>query len=260
MMRAVMSLSGGMDSTALLLKLLDEGYEVTCLTFDYGQKHHVEIERARMNIAYLSQNGIDVEHIVIDISSAFKTLKSSLTDTEQNVPEGHYESEQMRQTVVPNRNAIFSSIVFGHALSTSSTEDTDVIIALGVHSGDHEIYPDCRPDFYKSLGHAFSIGNWDSDRVSFHLPYIDGNKKSILLGAIGSVESLGLDFDTVLRNTNTSYNPDSRGRSSGRSGADVERILAFNELGKIDPLEYVDSWDVVLNNALNVAKSHEASA
>jgi len=64
----------------------------------------------------------------------------------------------------------------------------------------------------------------------------------------------------VFRNTNTSYNPDELGRSSGKSGADVERILAFNELGKIDPLEYVDSWDVVLNNALNVAKSHEASA
>ena len=175
-----MSLSGGMDSTALLMRMLADGFDVTCLTYDYGQKHSVEIDRARANISYISECGINVDHIVIDLKSAMSTLTSALTSDEIEVPEGHYESEQMKQTVVPNRNAIFSAILYGHALSISESEGKDVLVALGVHSGDHEIYPDCRPEFYESLEKSFSIGNWGSNRVSFHLPYINGDKTSIL--------------------------------------------------------------------------------
>ena len=86
---------------------------------------------------------------------------SALTSDDIEVPEGHYEEEQMKATVVPNRNAIFASILYGYALSVALREDTDVIIALGVHSGDHAIYPDCRPEFYEAIGNAFSVGNWD---------------------------------------------------------------------------------------------------
>ena len=251
MIRSVMSLSGGMDSTSLLLRLLAEGSKVTCLTYDYGQKHSIEIDRSKNNIEYLSQHGYEVDQVVIDLKSAMSTLQSALTSQDIDVPEGHYESSQMKQTVVPNRNAIFSSILYGHALSISITEDCDVRIALGVHSGDHEIYPDCRPEFYESLERSFSIGNWDSERVSFYLPYISGDKATILEEALGSCGSLGVNFDTVLSNTNTSYNPDEKGRSSGRSGADVERILAFHKIGRVDPVEYVDDWTSVLEYALS---------
>ena len=251
MIRSVMSLSGGMDSTSLLLRLLAEGSKVTCLTYDYGQKHSIEIDRSKTNIEYLSQHGYEVDQVVIDLKSAMSTLQSALTSQDIDVPEGHYESSQMKQTVVPNRNAIFSSILYGHALSISITEDCDVRIALGVHSGDHEIYPDCRPEFYESLERSFSIGNWDSERVSFYLPYISGDKATILEEALGSCGSLGVNFDTVLSNTNTSYNPDEKGRSSGRSGADVERILAFHKIGRVDPVEYVDDWTSVLEYALS---------
>ena len=251
MIRSVMSLSGGMDSTSLLLRLLAEGSKVTCLTYDYGQKHSIEIDRSKNNIEYLSQHGYEVDQVVIDLKSAMSTLQSALTSQDIDVPEGHYESSQMKQTVVPNRNAIFSSILFGHALSISITEDCGVRIALGVHSGDHEIYPDCRPEFYESLERSFSIGNWDSERVSFYLPYISGDKATILEEALGSCGSLGVNFDTVLSNTNTSYNPDEKGRSSGRSGADVERILAFHKIGRVDPVEYVDDWTSVLEYALS---------
>ena len=250
MIRSVMSLSGGMDSTSLLLRLIAEGSKITCLTYDYGQKHSIEIDRSKENIAYLSQNGYDIEQVVIDLKSAMSTLESALTTQDADVPEGHYESEQMKQTVVPNRNAIFSSILYGHALSKSISEDCDVRIALGVHSGDHEIYPDCRPEFYESLEQSFSIGNWGSERVSFYLPYISGNKITILEDALESCDALGLNFDTVLSNTNTSYNPDEQGRSSGRSGADVERVLAFHNIGRVDPVEYVDGWASVLQYAL----------
>ena len=258
-MRAVMCLSGGMDSTALLLRLLAGGFTVSCLSYDYGQKHSIEIERAKSNISYLRDSGIDVGHTVVNLRSAMGAFNSALTTEGFEVPEGHYESEQMKQTVVPNRNAIFSSILYGHALSVATREESEVSIALGVHSGDHEIYPDCRSEFYKILEMAFRVGNWDSDKVSFHLPYIDGDKSSILIDALDSVDALGLDFDTVFANTITSYNPDSFGRSSGRSGSDVERILAFHSIGRKDPVEYVDDWQTVLKNAIIAEREYEAS-
>ena len=252
LIRAVMALSGGMDSTALLVNLLSEGYQVSCISYNYGQKHAVELDRACDNIAYLKSEGYLVEHKIADLSSTMGLFHSALTTDDYTVPEGHYEEDKMKQTVVPNRNAIFASILYGYALSTSIRENGDVIIALGVHSGDHAIYPDCRPEFYEVLGKAFHIGNWGSDRVSFHLPYIDGDKESILKDAEISLDKLNLDFDTIFRNTNTSYNPDWEGRSSGRSGADIERILAFHAIGRKDPLEYVGGWDAVLKHALDV--------
>lgn len=245
-----MALSGGMDSTGLLLHLLAKGYKVSCISYEYGQKHNVELERAKKNIEYLSQNNYEVEHRIADLSSALGLFHSALTSEDIEVPEGHYEEEQMKATVVPNRNAIFASILYGYALSVAIKEETDVIIALGVHSGDHAIYPDCRPEFYESIGDAFAVGNWDSEKVSFNLPYIDGDKESILRDSLLSCQKLGLDFDTVFANTNTSYNPDEMGRSSGTSGADVERILAFHAIGRKDPVEYVTSWEDALEGAL----------
>ncbi|MBJ17661.1 MAG: 7-cyano-7-deazaguanine synthase [Euryarchaeota archaeon] len=257
MRRAVMSLSGGMDSTALLMRLLSKNFKTTCLTFDYGQKHSIEIDRAKANIEYLENNGISVDHHVIDLKPAMKSLNSALISDEMNMPEGHYESDQMRQTVVPNRNAIFSSIIYAQALSISSKESANVSIALGVHSGDHAIYPDCRPEFYTSLERAFSIGNWGSEKVSFHLPFIQWDKSRILVDAIESIKKLDLEFDIVFANTNTSYNPDSQGRSSGKSGADVERILAFHTIGRVDPVEYIGGWENALSSAILTQKNFE---
>jgi 7-cyano-7-deazaguanine synthase len=255
--RTVMALSGGMDSSALMVRLLANGSKLDCVSYRYGQKHLVEVERAQKNIAYLASKGHEIGHRIVDLTDAMELFESALINQESEIPEGHYEEKQMKATVVPNRNAIFSSILYGYALSISSREDTDVTIALGVHSGDHAIYPDCRPEFYNALGHAFAIGNWDSERVTFDLPYIDGDKASILKDALDACDQLGLNFDQVFRNTITSYNPDSDGRSSGRSGSDVERILAFHALDLVDPIEYMEPWDVVLNAALETEKSHK---
>ena len=257
MMRTVMALSGGMDSTALLMRLLADGYQVHAISFDYGQKHVVELERARANIRYLADWGHEVQHQVIDLTSAMSSFHSALTDGAVEIPTGHYEEEQMKQTVVPNRNAIFASILYGHALSIALREKVNVEIALGVHSGDHAIYPDCRPQFYSALAHAFEIGNWDSEFVSFRLPWIDGHKETILRDAESAIEHLGLDFDTVFANTTTSYNPADQGRSAGTSGADVERILAFHAIGRVDPVPYVNPWEEVLARALQVEAEHK---
>ena len=253
-----MALSGGMDSTALLLRMLARGDSVTCISYNYGQRHLVELERAQKNIEYLSSNGYNVEQIIVDLSSAISSISSTLTDTTSEVPEGHYEEEQMKQTVVPNRNAIFTSILYGHALSISKNEDCDVSLTLGVHSGDHAIYPDCRPEFYNQLMQALHTGNWGSERITIDLPYIDSDKEGILIDALESCEMMSLDFDIVFANTNTSYNPDSEGRSSGKTGSDVERILAFHAIGRGDPVEYVDEWENVLENALEIEKEFGA--
>ena len=93
--------------------------------------------------------------------------------------------------------------------------------------------------------------------VEFDLPYLHGDKTSILQDALETTQQLGFDFDTVLRNTITSYNPDEQGRSSGRSGSDVERILAFHAIDRVDPIEYQQPWDVVLEHALRVEADYK---
>ena len=103
-------------------------------------------------------------------------------------------------------NAIFASILYGYALSIALREECDVVIALGVHSGDHAIYPDCRPEFYDAISHAFDVGNWDSEKVSFHLPYIDGDKETILRdaeGALTKLKSKGINFANIYSNRAT---------------------------------------------------------
>ena len=254
---AVMAFSGGMDSTGLLVHLLAKDYEVHTLSYDYGQKHKLELDRAKANIQYLLDNDIQVSQKIVDLQSAMSVFHSALTTEDYEIPEGHYEEEQMKQTVVPNRNAIFASILYGYALSIALKKNKKVKIALGVHSGDHEIYPDCRPEFYEALENAFKIGNWESNKIAFYLPYLEGDKETILRDAENSLEKLNLNFETIFANTNTSYNPDEQGRSSGKSGADIERILAFNAIGRKDPVPYIDNWSKVLEHAIQTEKKHK---
>ena len=253
---AVMALSGGMDSSALLLHLLREGYTVTAISFNYGQKHVVELDRARLLVDYLKQHQLNVSHHVADLTSATALFESHLLQSGDDVPKGHYEEDNMKATVVPNRNAMFASLLYGTALSIANSKETDVEVVLGVHSGDHAIYPDCRPEFYRALEHAFAIGNWDSDRVTFTLPYINEDKTGILRDAEQSTNQLDLNFDEVFRRTMTSYQPDEQGRSDGSTGSDVERILAFHAIGRRDPIEYTSSWEEVLANALEIERNH----
>ena len=106
-----MSFSGGMDSTGLLVHLLSNNYKIDCVSFNYGQKHAIEIDRASANISYLKEKGYEVNHLIVDLSSAMSIFNSALISENLEIPEGHYEEEQMKATVVPNRNAIFSSII-----------------------------------------------------------------------------------------------------------------------------------------------------
>ena len=145
MKQAVLSLSGGMDSSTLLLHLLANGYEVTALSFDYGQKHRVELERAQSLVSYLNSENWNVTHQIIKLDGLTQLLNSALVEGGDDVPEGHYEQDNVKETVVPNRNKIFSCIIQAVALSIATKgEKQNVRIALGIHAGDHAIYPDCR--------------------------------------------------------------------------------------------------------------------
>ena len=250
MKQAVLSLSGGMDSSTVLLHLLAKGYEVTAVSFNYGQKHNIELERAQQLVDYLKENGHNVNYQEITLFGLVDLLNSNLVQGGDDVPEGHYEEENMKDTVVPNRNKMFSSIIQAVALSLATKdlgdgimEKRDVAIAMGIHAGDHAIYPDCRQEFRDADYKAFLEGNWDADLVKYYTPYLKGDKFDILKDGEVCCKKLGLNFDEVYKRTNTSYKPDSLGRSDYKSASSVERIEAFLKLDRKDPVEYIDGWE-----------------
>ena len=249
----VVSLSGGMDSSTLLLRCLSEYDNVTALSFDYGQKHRVELERAQSLVDYLNANGQNIKYQVIKLDGLVNLLNSALVTGGDDVPEGHYEEDNMKATVVPNRNKIFASLVQAVALSEANSNGLNTDIALGIHAGDHAIYPDCRQEFRDADDAAFRIGNWDADKVGYFTPYLETDKLGILKDGQKLVKELGVTFNDVYKRTNTSYKPYPSGNSDYKSASSVERIEAFINLGVDDPVQYEDETGEV---EYSVAKAH----
>ena len=280
-----------MDSSTLLLHLLSTGYNVTCLSFDYGQKHKIELERAASLVEYinsdpsqgwLSKDYSKVKHQIIKLDGLSQLLNSSLVEGGNDVPEGHYAEENMKATVVPNRNKIFASIIQAVALSIAEQNNTECAIAMGIHMGDHSIYPDCRQEFRDADFEAFKLGNWGSEKVTISTPFLEVDKFDILKHGLECCTELGLDFDEVYKRTNTSYKPiyiphiavlnTTTGKyddvldkgnwySDYKSAASVERIEAFIKLGRPDPVAYADetgpvSWEVARAHAEQVLANH----
>ena len=265
MKQAVLSLSGGMDSSTLLLHLLAYDYKVTALSFDYGQKHRVELERAQQLVDYLNNPGKTfkdraiwepITYQVIKLDGLTSLLNSALVSGGDEVPEGHYEEDNMKATVVPNRNKIFSSITQAVALSIANKTESPVKIAMGIHAGDHAIYPDCRQEFRDADYKAFCEGNWEASKVSYYTPYLDTDKYGILQNGESCCGCLGIDFDEVYKRTNTSYKPTAEGLSDYKSASSVERIEAFLKLGRKDPVIYVDGWDVAKAHVEKLLAEH----
>lgn len=214
--KVVVIYSGGMDSFTVLNRAIKDGKEVYALSFDYGQKHVKELKCA----SDVCQE-LNVQHKVIDISAINQLLAgSSLTD-DIEIPEGHYEAENMKSTVVPNRNMILLSLAVGYAVSVGASQ-----VYYGAHSGDHAIYPDCRPEFVLKMNDVCQIANYEP--VEIFSPYLNVSKTDILTDGL----KMGLDYS----NTWTCYN--GREKACGKCGACQERLEAFRDNNATDPLAY----------------------
>ncbi|RZM76389.1 7-cyano-7-deazaguanine synthase QueC [Pseudoalteromonas rubra] len=214
--KVVVIYSGGMDSYTVLNKALKSGYEVYALSFNYGQRHVKELEVARQ-----ACDELGVAHKIVDISAINQLIGgSSLTD-DIDVPEGHYEEESMKSTVVPNRNMILLSLAVGYAVSLKASK-----VFYGAHSGDHAIYPDCRPEFVKKMDDVCRIANYEE--IEIVCPYLNNTKIEILTDGL----KMGLDYSK----TWTCYN--GREKACGKCGACQERLEAFSLNQASDPLPY----------------------
>ena len=226
MKKVVMGLSGGMDSTTLLGLLVEQGCEVHCCSFYYGSKHNqYELTGARKIVEFYQQHGKKVFQHSINLLTAFSDFNSSLLLSGGDIPEGHYEAESMKATVVPGRNMIFASIMAGLAESIGADA-----IALGVHQGDHHIYPDCRKEFIKALDLAVYLS---SDRkVEVITPLLEMNKISLL--SRGLRVQIPAPIPYHLTRTCYKHQED----SCGKCGSCQERLEAFELNGIKDPIKY----------------------
>lgn len=214
--KVVVIYSGGMDSFTVLHKAVQAGHEVYALSFNYGQRHVKELECAA-NVC----RELGINHKVVDISAINQLISGSSLTSDIDVPEGHYAADNMKSTIVPNRNMILLSLAVGYAVSLNAGQ-----VYYGAHSGDHFIYPDCRPEFVQKMNDVCQIANYDP--VDIVSPYLQGNKIDILRDGL----AMGLDYSQ----TWTCYN--GREKACGKCGSCQERLEAFALNNATDPLPY----------------------
>lgn len=216
---AVLAFSGGMDSTTLAAHYHDQGHALMLLSFDYGQRHARELAAAAAVADHFQ-----AAHHIVDIAAVGALLPgSALTDPAVPVPDGHYAAETMRATVVPNRNAIMANIAVGIA----SAHRADVV-ALGIHSGDHAVYPDCRPEFLTALRASTAAALDGFPTPDIEAPFITWTKADIA--------GHGVEIGAPLHLSWSCYNGASV--HCGTCGTCVERREAFTDAGVPDPTRY----------------------
>ena len=214
--KAVIIYSGGMDSFTVLHHAIRQGLTPVALSFNYGQRHKKELDYAKRVC-----DSLKIPHSIVDITSINQLLAGSALTDDIDVPEGHYEEPSMQSTVVPNRNMILLLMAIGHAVSLGANK-----VFYGAHSGDHAIYPDCRPEFVNKMNDVSKIANYEP--VEICTPYLDNSKGEILKAGL----EMGLDYGL----TWTCYN--GREKACGKCGACQERLEAFAENNATDPLDY----------------------
>lgn len=218
---AVVVLSGGLDSTTLMAHYAALRYRLLAVTVDYGQRHRREIDSARSVAEHYG-----AEHHVIDLTGLGSLLSgSALTDGSVDVPAGHYAEQSMRATVVPNRNAVLANAAVAVAVARRAGT-----VALGMHSGDHFIYPDCRPAFISALEQLVAVANEGFPTPQVAAPFMSWTK--------GQIAEHGTRLGAPLAISWSCY----RGGEShcGTCGTCYERREAFQEAGVPDPTPYLD--------------------
>lgn len=217
MAKVVVVVSGGMDSATLLYHILDQGHTARAISVDYGQRHVKELDYAAKLCA-----GVGVEHQIADLSAINPIFgNNSLSGREMEVPEGHYAEESMKQTVVPNRNMLLLSV----AIASAAANQFEAV-AYGAHSGDHAIYPDCRPEFADAMDQAARLCDWNP--IELWRPFVHMDK--------GQIAKRGVDLGVPFEMTWTCYK--GLEKHCGKCGACVERKEAFASHGLVDPTEY----------------------
>jgi 7-cyano-7-deazaguanine synthase len=220
-MKAVAIISGGLDSAVLAHWLRAEGFDFSTLSFDYGQRHRKELDFAKRLAA-----GLDVPWTVLDLHAAGLTALlsgSALTDAAVDVPDGHYAAENMRLTVVPNRNVIMLAIAAAAAASSGAGT-----VALAVHAGDHPIYPDCRPDFLTAFEEMERRALDGFAELRVLAPFQNKTKAEIV--------ALGAELSVPFGETWSCYK--GQEKHCGACGTCVERREAFALAGVKDPTTY----------------------
>lgn len=215
--KAVVVYSGGMDSFTVLHLAKRQGYDVHALSFNYGQRHSKELD-----VAAAVCSAEKIPHKVVDITAINQLLQgSSLTSMDIDIPVGGYADDNMKSTVVPNRNMILLSLAIGYAVSLGADK-----VFYGAHSGDHDIYPDCRPEFVDAINAVSAVANYEP--VAIVSPFLHESKLTIL--------QTGLDMGLDYAQSWTCYQ--GLDKACGKCGSCIERLGAFAAVGLQDPLAY----------------------
>ena len=220
-MKKVVVLSGGMDSVTVLYHADSQprevGDEIVALSFDYGSKHNEkEIPLAKYHCDKL---GIKHEVIKIDLANYFQS--SLLNNGGEDIPEGHYEDENMKSTVVPFRNGIMLAFAVGYAENIGAKE-----VLLGSHAGDHAVYPDCRATFTQAISLAAQLGTYNEVKI------VSPFNKLMKWDIVEVGNQLGVDYSK----THSCYKGGDI--ACGKCGTCVERIEAFEKANCTDPIQY----------------------
>jgi len=223
MSKGVCIISGGLDSCVVAYDMKKNlNLEMEYITFDYGQKHRKEIK-------YAEQIAKDLESkwTLLNINYHESVMKFSSLTGEKEVPEGYYAEENMRSTVVPNRNTIMLSMAWAYACTAKA-----ILLGCGAHAGDHYIYPDCRPEYFYHLEQAFQLGTIGCrhDDLRLFVPLLNYEKCDVIKAGI----ELGIPFEK----TWTCYK--GLEEPCGKCGSCDERIRAFEKCGLKDPVEYAN--------------------
>lgn len=224
MKKAVVLYSGGLDSTTCMAIARDKGFEAYALSFAYGQRHSVELDKARDYAPLIGAK----DHMVVDID--LRKMGGSALTADIDVPKDGSSEDEIPITYVPARNTIFLSFALGWAEVLGASD-----IYIGVNALDYSGYPDCRPEFidaFETMANlATRAGVEGVNPYRIHAPLIDLTKAQIIQQGL----ALGVDY----RLTHSCYDPDPEGRSCGRCDSCLLRLKGFAEAGLTDPVTYV---------------------
>ncbi len=227
MKKAVVLLSGGLDSTTCLAMAKAAGFEPVCLAVAYGQRHAVELERARKVAQAMGVT--DFRVVTVDLRQIGGSALTADIDVPKDRPEGEM-SHGIPITYVPARNTLFLSMALGLAEVVGATD-----LYIGVNAVDYSGYPDCRPEFihaFESLANLATKAGVEGARFKVHAPLSGLTKADI----IREGTRLGVDYGM----THSCYDPDARGRACGRCDSCLLRKKGFQEAGVPDPTPYTE--------------------